>query len=232
MSRKEQLRVQRNETIINTKSKREDKLCYNVVMRVKQALEQEFSVELTWAKKVKLVDVVNKLKKLYPNVDFANVQETSFMSPDGGIVYLREKSGKEYPILISEVKNQGTNDLRALEGKGKQSQGNAVERLGKNVIGFRAYMLGESIFPFVCFGDGCDFIEGSSILDRVTTIAMFGKLNKDYTINEGPEGVFNRGSYYFRGPYWTEQEMYEILLEVGRKSIFYYFSKYNDKSFR
>ena len=33
---------------------------------------------------------------------------------------------------------------------------NAIERLGKNVIGFRTALLNEAIFPFVCFGDGCD----------------------------------------------------------------------------
>ena len=40
-------------------------------------------------------------------------------------------------ILISEVKSQGTNDAREKEGKSKQAMGNAIERLGKNMIGFR-----------------------------------------------------------------------------------------------
>ena len=79
-----------------------------------------------------------------------------------------------YPILISEAKNQGTNDLRLQEGLTKQAKGNAIERLGKNVIGLRTALMRESIFPFVCFGYGCDFAPDSSILDRVTTIAMFG----------------------------------------------------------
>lgn len=121
--------------------------------------------------------------------------------------------------------------MRAEEGKKKQAQGNAVERLGKNVIGFRSFLLNENIFPFVCFGDGCDFEPDSSILDRVITIAMFGELNKDHTANEGPNGLFNRGSYYFRRDYWTASEMKEIMLEVARRSIFYYFSKYGDDAF-
>jgi len=53
--------------------------------------------------------------------------------------------------------------------------GNAVERLGKNVIGFRAALMRESIFPFVCFGYGCDFANDSYILDRISTVAMFGR---------------------------------------------------------
>ena len=31
----------------------------------------------------------------------------------------------------------------------------------------------ESITPFVCFGEGCDFEEESSILDRVSTMNSF-----------------------------------------------------------
>ncbi|MCQ3807647.1 MAG: hypothetical protein KTV16_10300 [Acidimicrobiia bacterium] len=53
-----------------------------------------------------------------------------------------------------------------MEGKPKQAKGNAIERLGKNVIGFRTAMMNEAIVPFVCFGSGCDFADDSSILDR------------------------------------------------------------------
>lgn len=231
MSRKAQLREQRIDTVINAKSKREDKQCQQVVLMVVDALKKEFKVDMAWEKRLTLADAINTLKKKYTTVSFANPLASSFMSPDGGIVFLLDKDGNKYPILISEVKNQGTNDIRAEEGKKKQAQGNAVERLGKNVIGFRTYMLGESIFPFVCFGDGCDFEEGSSILDRVVTIAMFGELNKDHTTNEGADGVFNRGSYYFRNKYWTADEMFIILHRVARKSVFYYFSKYGDERF-
>lgn len=68
---------------------------------------------------------------------------------------------KNIPLPIAEVKNQGTNELRAEEGKARQAMGNAVEHLGKNVIGLRAAMLSEAIFLFVCFGYGCDFDTGS-----------------------------------------------------------------------
>ena len=129
------------------------------------------------------------------------------------------------------MKNQGTNDARLAEGKDKQSQGNAIERLGKNVIGLRAYMLNEQIFPFVCFGDGCDFAEGSSILNRVVTIALFGKLNVNNTRNSGPNGVFNRGSFYFREQKWTEDEVYARMLEIAVTAIDYYFEKYGKENF-
>jgi type II restriction enzyme len=232
MSHKEQLSAQRVNTIINGESKREDKQCARVIEKVRADLEKEFGIHLFWEKKILLSDVIDHLKKIYPTVDFGTASDTSFMTPDGGITFIVGKDGERYPLLIAEVKNQGTNDLRAAEGKAKQAQGNAVERLGKNVIGFRTYMLNEAIFPFVCFGDGCDFNPGSSILDRVLTIAMFGNLNQEHTMNVGPHNEFNRGSYYFRGPYWTADEMYARLMPVARKAVFYYFSKYGDSYFK
>jgi type II restriction enzyme len=153
------------------------------------------------------------------------------MRPDGGVLYVVDKKGVNYPILIAEKKNQGTNDLRAQEGKGKQAKGNAIERLGKNVIGLRTALLTEAIFPFVCFGDGCDFNPESSILDRVVTIAMFGKLNVEYLHNIGPHGVFNRGTFYFREKEWTAYEMTQRSMSIAEKSVFYYFSKHGQVAF-
>jgi type II restriction enzyme len=141
---------------------------------------------------------VIELRERYIDVDFSYNFEKSSMRPDGGILSIISKDDKKYPILITEVKNQGTNDILMAQGNPKQSKGNAVERLGKNVIGFRTMLLHESIFPFVCFGDACDFATDSSILDRVITISMFGELNKIKVHNEGPNGIFNRGSFYFR----------------------------------
>ncbi|UQT44871.1 hypothetical protein M5E88_00645 [Akkermansia muciniphila] len=92
-------------------------------------------------------------------------------------------------------------------------------------------MIRESIFPFVCFGDGCDFVEGSSIRDRVITIAMFGQLNKEYVYAQGRGELFNRGSFYFREKQWTEQEMADISFSIASKAIFYYFSRYGESTF-
>jgi type II restriction enzyme len=153
------------------------------------------------------------------------------MRPDGGILFLVSENGAKFPILITEVKNQGTNELRAKEGLKKQAKGNAIERLGKNVIGFRTACLHETIFPFVCFGDGCDFADNSSILDRVTTIAMFGQLNRVRVHNEGGNCQFNRGSFFFREAQWTWQEMANTMYEIAESSIYYYFSKYGEASF-
>ena len=60
---------------------------------------------------------------------------------------------------------------------------------------------------------------------------MFGSLNELHLYNEGPRGVFNRGTYYFRVAEWTAKEMYAIALEIARRSVFYYFSRYGKNAF-
>ena len=235
MAQKNRLRVNREvqSPIINVASSKMEQEVMVALAQTVEHIRKKFNVSLHHKSNLYLKDVIADLKKRYKDVDFTYFFDTSSMRPDGGILYLDSKDGKEsFPILITEVKNQGTNDLRLLEGKPKQSKGNAIERLGKNVIGFRTALLHEAIFPFVCFGDGCDFAPDSSILDRVVTVAMFGNLNKTRVHNEGLNGIFNRGSFYFRQKKWTVEEMQKVMTEVAEKSVYYYFSKYGEKYFK
>jgi len=227
MARKSDLRAQRTNTVINTRSKRQEKELDKALKIVETKLNQEFpKIRLHHEKQIKLSKIVEMLNRSFPEIDFHYYFETSYIRPDGGILSILDNNEKIYPILISEKKNQGTNDLRVMEGKSKQAKGNAIERLGKNVIGFRTALIKESIFPFVCFGYGCDFDHKSSILDRVVTIAQFGLLNKEYIHNQGHNGEFNRGTFYFRVSEWTKEEMAEKSLSIAIKSVYYYFSKY------
>ena len=94
-------------------------------------------------------------------------------------------------------------------------------------------MITESIFPFICFGNGCDFAGDSSILDRVSTIAMFGRLNQIHLHVEGlPHARFDRGSFYFRHASWTHEDMRGPMLHIAEGSVYYYFSKYGDSCFK
>ncbi|MBB1126327.1 EcoRI family type II restriction endonuclease [Thiospirillum jenense] len=231
MAKKDELRNQREGTIINATSKRQEKELDKALVLVCERLLQKFpGIKLKHDKQWLLKNVVSALKEIFPEIDFYYYHDTSFMKPDGGILNICDKDDSKYPILIAEKKNQGTNDLRIAEGKGKQAKGNAIERLGKNVIGFRTALLQESIFPFVCFGDGCDFADDSSILDRVVTIAMFGRLNHQY-LHNAAGSRFNRGSFYFRVQEWTASEMAEICYSISEKSVYYYYSKYDETSF-
>ena len=234
MANKERLRELRADTIINATAKQQETELIKALYKVVEYLENKFTkrITLTHEKQWFLKDIVSELRMFFPDIDLHYHFEKSHIRPDGGILGIKsvEDDALTYPILISEVKNQGTNDMRAKEGKPKQARGNAIERLGKNLIGLRTALLRESIFPFVCFGYGCDFEETSSILDRVSTMAMFGKLNKIYLHNE-EDGRFNRGSFYFRSEEWTVDEMFEIMKDIAERAVLYYFSKYREDYF-
>lgn len=234
MARKDQLRKQRAGTVINVTSKKQESDIIKALGQVEKHLVARFGkkVSLAHEKQWYLKDIVAELRHTYPDTEFHYHVETSSIRPDGGILHIRGRPGDKliYPILIAEVKNQGTNVLRAQEGLPKQAKGNAIERLGKNLIGLRAALMRESIFPFVCFGYGCDFAPDSSILDRVTTMAVFGKLNTTYLYSEGC-GKFNRGSFYFRAEPWSVREMVQIMDDIAKRSVLYYFSKYGEEHF-
>ncbi len=235
MARKHQLRDQRAGTVINLTSKKQESDVIKALVEVVDHLRGKFAkkISLVHEKQWYLKDIVAQLRHSYPDTEFYHHFDSSSIRPDGGILYIQGKTGDTltFPILIAEVKNQGTNELRAQEGLPKQAKGNAIERLGKNLIGLRTALMRESIFPFVCFGYGCDFEAKSSILDRVSTMAMFGKLNTTYLHNE-ESGKFNRGSFYFRPERWSVHEMVEIMKDIAERSVLYYFSKYHEDHFR
>lgn len=230
MAKKDQLRLTRAGTVINATSKEQEKTVIQALEIVAEKIQGIYSVKLEHKKDWLLKDIVSDLRKHFPEEEFFHFFDNTGIRPDGGILYLTGKNGNVYPLLISEVKNQGTNDSRLKEGLTKQAKGNAIERLGKNVIGLRTAFLHESVFPFICFGYGCDFEDTSSILDRVVTIAMFGKLNTTYLHNTS-EGRFNRGSFYFREAEWSVEEMANIMYDIAEKTLFYYFSKYGKENF-
>lgn len=235
MARKHQLRKQRAGTVINVTSKKQESDVITALRQVEERLNRKFGKKISLAheKQWYLKDIVAELRHTYPDTAFHYHFDTSSIRPDGGILHIRAKPGDKfmYPVLIAEVKNQGTNVLRAEEGLPKQAKGNAIERLGKNLIGLRAALMRESIFPFVCFGYGCDFEDDSSILDRVSTMAMFGELNKTYLYNE-KGGKFNRGSFYFRPEQWSVKEMVQVMGDIAERSVLYYFSKYREEHFQ
>jgi type II restriction enzyme len=232
MAHKARLRENRYGTIINLTSKQQETALGEAVLETTELLTGKFGYALVHQKKAVLTEIVADLRSQFPDVEFADPFTTSSMSPDGGILSLILKDrGRHLPILITEAKNQGTNDARAEAGLPPQSKGNAIERLGKNVIGFRTMMLSTGIMPFVCFGYGIDFDEGSSILDRVATIAMFGALNTINVTNIGDSGRFNRGSFFFRRAEWSKYEMVAVMLEVGTRATHHYISVYGEEAF-
>lgn len=100
------------------------------------------------------------------------------MKPDGGIL-MSDKT----PILLSEMKVQGTNDLRLSKGLPRQALGNAIERASKNIRGAEMIFDDLPVFPYVIFAAGCDFHPDETIASRFEMM-NYGIQNKTIVVTE------------------------------------------------
>ena len=173
--------------------------------------------------KLLLTEIIADLSRKYPQYakDFSSVTGKSFIKPDGGFLYAIDKKGNKRLILVAEVKHQGTNDKRLREGLRKQSKGNAIERLGKNLTAVRAIFKNEDLIPFVCFGNGDDFKDESTIRDRVITMNYFFPLNEIFIKKEYLP--FEPVSMFFRYKNWRTGEMVEKMKSIAEEAISHHF---------
>jgi len=226
MANSDFLRKNRNQhSVKNSISKVMDSDVDVAVQDMITELAQNFP-DLTFEhqKRLLVTQIIEDLSVSHPQFKkhFSSVGEKSFIKPDGGLLYATDKKGNRKLILVAEVKHQGTNDKRKKEGLPKQAKGNAIERLGKNLIGIRAIFKAEHIIPFVCFGSGHDFNEGSTILDRVVTMNDFFPLNTMFI--EKTQLPFEPVSMFFRYEDWSTDEMKEIMTTIAKAAIQHHFS--------
>ena len=146
MAKSEQLRANKNQHVVkNALSKGDDKKVVEAMAKVIAYLDKRLGLKnlgykLNYVDRIKLRDLIDIIKSYEKRFEFAPLtKEESFIKPDGGILILEKVGDDKFKrvVLCCEMKRQGTNDKRAEEGKGKQAQGNAIERLGKNLIGVR-----------------------------------------------------------------------------------------------
>ena len=183
---------------------------YDAVLEIKKNIELEYpSFNFSWRKRIYKDEIGLKVN---PKSTYTP-QSKSFVSPDGGVLFI-EINGKEYPILISEAKKQGTNTDRLKEGLKKQSKGNAIERVYKNIEEFKLFCSDIDYFPYVVFACGCDFEVGSSILDRLDAMTKYEPRNVDYTLDSD-----KKSTIYVKGQYFTYQEIYDILYSIVIKIV-------------
>ena len=138
----------------------------SVVPLVMEQLENNYpSVTFKWHKTIK------KDSEYYDLEGYTLQNKNASIKPDGGMI-----TADDIPIFFGEVKNQGTNHLRIKEGLPKQSMGNGIERIYKNIVEIQHIMKDYSFMPYIIFVQGSDFHEGSSIVDRLSMLAPFNKL--------------------------------------------------------
>ncbi|QSH98926.1 restriction endonuclease [Treponema phagedenis] len=217
----------------NTKSKNDDKNIYKAMKKVIEYLKERFKNEANFSgydiifeRTIEIQYMIDfiKMKNVRQEFDIQFIDRT--IVPDGGILFLVKEDSYKKPILISEIKRQGTNDERLKEGKEKQATGNAIERLGKNLTGIKAMMNHEKITPFICFGWGCDFDEREkTVLSKVSMLNEFYPLNRIYIFKRDGSSDYNYFSpvsMFFRNDEWTVEEMFSIMKEVAETALRYY----------
>lgn len=180
--------------------------------------------EIVYEKAIQNEFIINMIREQGIRKDFDLSYIDRKIVPDGGVLFLvNQKTGFKKPILITEMKHQGTNDERIKEGKTKQATGNAIERLGKNLTAIKAMMNYETVTPFVCFGWGCDFAPSNkTVLAKVSALNEFYQLNKIYVTKKDGSAdckAFSPVSMFFREEQWTVDEMYKIMIEIAESAF-------------
>ena len=135
-----------------------------------------------------------------------------YFKPDAGVIF-----ADGIPIYFGEAKRQGTNVQRILEGLPSQSRGNAIERVFKNFREIEIIMYAQDIFPFAVFIFGCDFVAGSSLLDRLTGATCGFPFNEIYV--DKSQHPMPRATLFVQPHGFTEKEMLDKTLEVCDESL-------------
>ena len=208
----------------------------------------EFQLRTSLSKK----EINEKLRSLDPRLGQALFVESASIRPDGGITEVKDRHGKGRVILVGESKHQG-NDVEkilagVLQGVNKDQDfmaaGNAIERMHKNVLELRNFMLGEKHFPYVVFLQGSNFatesfdvtrpdgrvvrvVHDSGMLnriDRVTASSLSREINHNYCENiivkaDGFDHMFQIASLFCKASPWAAGEMAEVMLDVAMTSL-------------
>lgn len=197
-------------------------------------------------------EINSKLKSINHNLGKALFVKKARIKPDGGIIEVKDRHGMYRVLLVGESKHQG-NDVEKIksgikQGKNKDADlmvaGNAIERVHKNILEFRNYMLSELHFPYVVFLQGSNFAtetffvrspDGRDVkiahdagnmnrIDRVSASSFGMEINKNYCKNEfveldGNTQMLQAASLYFQANPWILKEMIDVMWSVVETSF-------------
>lgn len=224
----------RNNPISSKESISQQKKVEAAVCLVVNSLQKKYpKIHFKTEKKLTKLEISIKVKKA--NIEFgSNISNSnSFIRPDAGFLYAYI-NGMPNLILSGESKKQGTNELRKIFGLEKQARGNAVERTSKNCYEISQYMMSEDIFPYIIFISGCDFVNRSSIRDRITANNYQCEFNKLHIYKK--KGAKIKGQYqyvsipsvFIRNKQWSVSEIRDRMFDAANMSLKYYFKKYKN----
>ena len=211
------------------------KLIYLIHVGIYQIYLSNFdNLEIVHLKKYSYDDMINNNLKLYKHLYtvsdfkiFDNDIRKYGLKPDGGILLLNHYDNNDlirsFPLLLSEMKKQGTNDEKDNE---KQALGNAIERLARPFnYSNRLLTCNEDISINLGFCYGCDFTE-PYILGKLLSLSPI-KLN-NINVFKNKFGIGD--TIYCREKRWGEDEILEIVEKILKLNLNYYLQKYFGKS--
>ena len=209
-------------TINNKEAKQHDKDVGKIANKKAMEIIKSKYPNLSFVHKSKITkeEMCERLKQIDPVFGTHQHKKGTGFGGDGGYWFVVDKCGKERLVLATEAKKQGTNDIRLIEGKKKQSSGNAVERAHKNITEIQNWMCDEVYFPYVMFCMGCDFAEECSIPDRLTGLTGQRPLNRLYVRNKRMGLQFLQSpSIFIKVHMWGVDEMAEIMIQAVEEAL-------------
>ncbi|WP_099828196.1 EcoRI family type II restriction endonuclease [Oceaniglobus indicus] len=240
-------------TIFGAAAQKHDLSIREVTAGVLAELAIEFpNLEFRQRNSLSKSEIHAKLHAIDARLGKALFVDSSSIRPDGAITEVLDKNGKWRVIMIGESKHQG-NDVEKIvagvkQGKAKDQDfmvaGNAIERVHKNIVEIRNFMIDERHFPYVVFLQGSNFAtetfsvatpDGRQIeishkagmlnrIDRVTASSLGREINQNYCENIVVQAgdtpmMLQIASLYFQANPWSAKAMAEVLLAVAQTSI-------------
>lgn len=217
------------------------------------ALSERYpNLEFRQRERLSKAEINHKLASIDPQLGQTLFVGSSSIKPDGAITEVKDKNGVWRVILVGESKHQGNDieKIRAGEKVGKSKDqdfmvaGNAIERVHKNILEIRNFMIDEAHFPYVVFLQGSNFAtediqvvrpDGAMVtldhdsgmlnrIDRVTASSFGKEINRNYCRNDvvnvgGRSLMLQAASLYFQAHEWGDKEMAFIMLDIAETAI-------------
>ena len=161
--------------IFGDEAKRHDSQVAANARRTLHCLREKYpDLEFRHRKSVSKEEISQALRKMDQSLGQTIFVPSAKISPDGGIIEVKDDTSSWRVVLVSEAKHQGKDIENIKNGKlvGKNADqdlmvaGNAIERSHKNIFEIANFMLAESYFPYVLFLEGSNFLTQTISVQR------------------------------------------------------------------
>ena len=141
---------------------------------IKHLADEYPQLSFQYRSSIRKEEINQELQKIDKELGQTIFVSNSSIKPDGGIIEVKDDSGKRRVILVAEAKYQGKDIENIQKGKlvGENNDqdlmaaGNAIERSHKNISEIANLMLAESHFPYVLFLEGSNFLTKTISITR------------------------------------------------------------------